>query len=297
MFARVGRACVATAANNKVFTGPGAAMCARVPVRHMTWPWFLVSCGAAIGLIHPCTHPEDREPPESEEQMMVDIFKYIDRIFSIVRPRRLIYLAVDGPAPRAKMNQQRARRFRAAQAAAASAAEIASRRAELEQLRKSLPRRPPTANFDSNCITPGTAFMERVAAHLEWYVRHRLETEPAWAGLTVLLSDASVPGEGEHKIMDFLRTQRSAPGHDPNLRHVIYGADADLIMLGLASHEPYFTVPSARSTSPLPIHPTPAVSPHKHTLNSAPGVTTSGRCAWYSHFRTFAHIGRLASAL
>ena len=154
------------------------------------------------GIIHPCAHPEGKPPPASEEEMFTAIFAYIDRVFSVVRPRRLLFLAIDGPATRAKMNQQRIRRFKAAKERAERDAEATTLRAELRAAGKpvseSEKKDDEAYHFDSNVITPGTKFMATLAQWLRYYIQMRLQTTPGWADIKVILSDASVPGEGEH---------------------------------------------------------------------------------------------------
>jgi len=164
-------------------------------------------------------------------------------------------MAVDGVAPRAKMNQQRGRRFRTAKEA----------REVREKAEAKGEKLPAEKAFDSNCITPGsyrrsvfkewhlilhyfflkikppgTPFMARLSNQLRYFINKKITEDSNWRDIEVVLSGHEVPGEGEHKIMEYIRLSRAQPNYNPNVRHCLYGLDADLIMLGLLSHDPHF---------------------------------------------------------
>ena len=66
-------------------------------------------------ILHAATHPDyPFHEPASREEMLEAVLKYIDAILELVQPTELCFVAVDGPPPRAKINQQRSRRFLAA---------------------------------------------------------------------------------------------------------------------------------------------------------------------------------------
>ncbi len=187
------------------------------------------------GIIHNCSHPNDNATSNkvTQREMMLGIFRYINHCVSeIVKPKKVLFLAIDGVAPRAKMNQQRARRFKAAQERAESIADAQAKGEDVDE----------DALFDSNCITPGTEFMDTVGNHIRYFLRKKCKEDPLWQNLEIVFSGHDVPGEGEHKIMQYIRDQRSKSDYSPNTRHCMYGGDADLIMLGLATHEPHFVL-------------------------------------------------------
>ncbi|KAJ3438593.1 5'-3' exoribonuclease [Anaeramoeba flamelloides] len=231
------------------------------------------------GMVHPAFHPEDKsETPTSIPQVFTRLFNMIDEVFNIIRPRKLLYIAIDGVAPMSKMNQQRSRRFRVARSLKMKEKKL-NKKSEQENFRSSQgesdekkinkedqenekenekgnenekqnekkKKKKTRLNDkqtleDSNVITPGTQFMEELTQNLRYYIVKKITNDKAWKDVKVILSDSNVPGEGEHKIMNFIRGQRIQKNYDPNTRHVLYGLDADLIMLGLATHEVHFTI-------------------------------------------------------
>lgn len=167
------------------------------------------------GVIHPLCHGPAVDDL-SEEEKIKNILLYLENLIELVKPTSVLYLAADGVAPRAKINQQRARRYMSAAGASSSAEK----------------------KFDPNAISPGTLFMDRVTKAIQGFIHAKLEEKsPLWGGLSIILSDSNVPSEGEHKIIQFLRSQRKSSSFFSD-HNVIVGLDADLILLSLELHVP-----------------------------------------------------------
>lgn len=151
---------------------------------------------------------------EKQLQVFKMFFESIVRITEIIVPTKLLYIAIDGPAPLAKQAQQRQRRFVSAQARASD-----------------------STAFDSNSMTPGTVFMLELTKYLHTAIRKKImEVGSKWRDLKIFFSSPMVPGEGEHKALQYIRALPSYVSE--NESHCIVGPDGDLIMLALAAHLP-----------------------------------------------------------
>ena len=144
-----------------------------------------------------------------ESELIAQVLAYIRQLDAYVGATETLYIAVDGVAPMAKIKQQRGRRFKSAVAAEEEGRIRAHARGERYEAK---PR------WDTNAITPGTRFMGELATALRTFAR----AHPS----RILVSPADEPGEGEQKIMNWIRSTK--PGDV-----VVYGLDADLIVLAL----------------------------------------------------------------
>ena len=143
---------------------------------------------------------------EHEERIIQETISYMRKVLQFAKPKELVYIGMDGVAPLAKIQQQRSRRHMS------------------HFIKSNQTNPPPKIEWDTNAISPGTHFMSKCSDAL----RRDLRDYP----LRCIVSDSLEEGEGEHKIFNYIEREPSARGVD-----VIYGLDADLIMLGLISRQ------------------------------------------------------------
>ena len=136
----------------------------------------------------------------------------IEQYINIVEPQKTVIVAFDGVAPVAKLEQQRQRRYKSWYQNDIS-----------KQIFKKTTDVLTSDPWNTAAITPGTIFMSElntmVSAHFASY-------KP----VNVLVSGSNKAGEGEHKLFDYIRV---FPEKHSTETTVIYGLDADLIMLSI----------------------------------------------------------------
>ena len=168
-------------------------------------------------LIHPvCMSVYNNNPTLNnerlEQKMIHAVIEYIEKIINLVQPQKLVYIAIDGVAPMAKIKHQRMRRFKSAKDF-----EIKSNIAKKYDREYNKP-------WNNSAITPGTVFMDNLTKAIIYHLQGKPKTDKK---VEYIFSSINTPSEGEHKILQHIKD---------NLYEsmMIYGLDADLIYLALA---------------------------------------------------------------
>lgn len=156
---------------------------------------FIDSNSLIYDVIHEleCSSINDTEIYDKVFSKMIELYKSCN-------PNILMYVAFDGIPPLPKIYQQRSRRYKSS------------------FTKKILDQKKNTWN--TNRITPGTDFMN----NLDDYITNKIKSYPK-----IMFNGSKNQGEGEHKICNFIRTHIK----QKQSSIMIYGLDADLIMLGL----------------------------------------------------------------
>jgi 5'-3' exonuclease len=168
--------------------------------------------------------PENKDAFETE--MLQRICDSIDACVALLSPSDLVFIAFDGVAPVAKLNQQRERRYKSWYLG-----EMETQRRKAKAKATATAKGAPKPAWNTSAITPGTNFM--CALHLK--LAQHYNTKPNTTTTTtttttpkIIVSSSNEPGEGEHKIFEYIREHAS---EHADTTSVIYGLDADLIML------------------------------------------------------------------
>uniref|UniRef100_A0A6C0HNJ7 Xrn1 N-terminal domain-containing protein n=1 Tax=viral metagenome TaxID=1070528 RepID=A0A6C0HNJ7_9ZZZZ len=166
---------------------------------------------------------------KTEDTLVLHTIAYLDLLATkIIKNLEVLFIALDGVVCRGKQMQQRDRRFHS----------VCKRNRTLK-INKQFGTELDfgnISNIDTNMITPGTTFMTKLSKAIRNYITNSKEL----ANVRVIFSDASVPGEGEHKIIQYIKANKTDINNDyrgsnENHNTVIYGLDADLILLGLSA--------------------------------------------------------------
>ena len=153
-----------------------------------------------------------------ENELIDLVLKELQRICNVViQPKKLLYVAIDGTAPRAKMVQQRSRRYKAVMYDNL-----------LKEKGKKVKWNP------SNNICPGTKFMQLFNEKM----LHAIEKK-MFCTESVFFDGSFRPGEGEHKILPYLRNMAK---NNQDFKVVVFSPDNDILSLCMLSGKKHIKI-------------------------------------------------------
>ena len=154
---------------------------------------------------------------EYERELIVAVCNKIDYYVGLLNPRDRVFVAFDGVAPVAKLSQQRDRRYKSWYTG---------------QIQRDIDGNLYKETWNTSAITPGTKFMKDLNESVVDYFLKKNSNNSTSCKLEYIVSTSSVCGEGEHKIFEYMR-KHPEYHNAPDIVTLVYGLDADLIMLTL----------------------------------------------------------------
>lgn len=162
-------------------------------------------------IIYDAMYSIKENKPNINNVIIQMVYDKLEEYILKIKPSHHVFIAFDGVAPVAKLEQQRTRRIRSKL---------------IGKITDTINPDKFKLNFDSTCITPGTVFMDELAN----YIRRQFSNPKKYNLEKISVSCSDIHGEGEHKLFEYIRDNID---YHTNKNTVIYGLDADLIMLSI----------------------------------------------------------------